>query len=131
VLVHVQLLLMSNQFLRVLDAARLVCDEINAWLDYSVPAVPEANQIRRASESVPANIMEGYGRDSGPDRNRFLKIARGSAEEANERLRSAYASGRLNERDYWRFHHRLVTVVKMLNALIEIIATRSRTHLTH
>ena len=117
---------MANEYLRVLDASRIVGDEINSWLDTSISAVPEADQIRRATESVAANIMEGYGRDRGPDRSRFLRYARGSAEEANERVRSAYASGRLPERDYWRFHHRLVTVVKMLNALLDSIAGRPR-----
>jgi four helix bundle protein len=115
---------MASEILRVLDASRMVRDEINAWLDHASPAIPESGQIRRAVESVAANIMEGYGRESGPDRNHLFRIARGSAEETNERVRSACASGRLSERDYWRFHHRLVTVVKMLNALLDSPAGR-------
>ena len=121
---------MGNEFLRVLDAARMVCDEINLWLDTSRPSIPEANQIRRAAESITANIMEGFGRAQGPDRNHLFRIARGSAEEANERLRSACASGRLNERTYWRIHHRLVTVVKMLTALLASPAGRPKANST-
>ena len=40
-----------------------------------------ADQLRRAGTSVPANIAEGCGRRHGKDRERFMRIARGSATE--------------------------------------------------
>lgn len=39
------------------------------------------SQIRRACSSIPTNILEGRGRDSDSEFNRFLTIALGSANE--------------------------------------------------
>jgi four helix bundle protein len=50
--------------------------------DKVVAMDPGAVQLYRALGSVPANIMEGFGRGPSPARTQFLLIARGSAEEA-------------------------------------------------
>ncbi|VEP17030.1 23Sr RNA protein [Hyella patelloides LEGE 07179] len=44
------------------------------------------SQIRRASVSIPANISEGYGRNSKGDYIRFLNIAKGSVNELENHL---------------------------------------------
>ncbi len=56
-----------------------------------------ADQMIRASESVPANLVEGVGRGVSRDCVRFLTIARASAQELEAHLRQARLSGRLLE----------------------------------
>lgn len=47
-------------------------------------------QQRRSSQSIPANIAEGYGRFYYQDNIRFCSIARGSLEETLSHLAIAY-----------------------------------------
>ena len=44
------------------------------------------SQIRRACSSIPANIAEGYGRDSKGSYAQFLKVAQGSLKELETHL---------------------------------------------
>ena len=99
----------------MLDAARMVADDINRLLH---SRLPNAKQVREAAESISANIQEGFGRDAGPDRNRFLRFARGSAEETNDRLRSRFAAEDIPAAVFWPLHHRLVAIVRMLTNLM-------------
>jgi four helix bundle protein len=102
--------------LRVLDAARIVADDVNRLLKRF--RLVNAKQLSEAAESIASNIQEGFGRDAGADRNRFLRFARGSAEETNERLRTRFAAEDIPAQVYWSLHHRLVAIVRMLNKLM-------------
>jgi four helix bundle protein len=49
-----------------------------------------ANQLRKASVSVPSNIAEGYGRRTSSEFKRFLSISLGSVYEVQTQLRIGY-----------------------------------------
>jgi four helix bundle protein len=50
-------------------------------------------QIRRASVSIPANIAEGYGRESTGSYSQFLRVAQGSLKELETHLLLAQRVG--------------------------------------
>ena len=108
---------MSEDF-RVLEAARTVVDELNALMDNAPKRFVNEGQLRESAGSITANIREAYGRDRGKDRNQFLRFARGSAEETDERLRTNMAARRIETKPYWRLHNRLNVIRKMLNKLL-------------
>ena len=56
-----------------------------------------ALQLRRAVQSVPANIAEGYGRYTYKDSLHFYYIARGSLEETYSHLLLAHRLGYLSK----------------------------------
>ena len=47
-------------------------------------------QLIRSVDSIGANIAEGEGRGTHADNKRFVRIARGSLQETQHRLRRAY-----------------------------------------
>jgi len=60
-------------------------------------------QLRRSSQSIPANIAEGHGRFYFQDNVRFCYIARGSLEETLSHLVYAYKVGYISETIYNSF----------------------------
>jgi four helix bundle protein len=54
-------------------------------------------QLRRSSQSIPANIAEGHGRYYFQDNVRFCYIARGSLEETLSHIVYAYKVGYISE----------------------------------
>jgi four helix bundle protein len=103
---------------RALDAARAAVDDINQLLDQSGRRLLYVDQLRESAGSITANIREAYGRRKGPERNQYLRVARSSAEETDEHMRGNWAADRVPPKRFWRIHHRLRVVVKMLNALM-------------
>jgi four helix bundle protein len=107
----------NHRNLRVLDAAQWVADTIHRFLRLN-RGILNAEQLSKSANSIPANIVEGFGRDPGRDRNRFLRNARSSSEETNEHWREAHEAKQVDHSLYWSVHHRLVAIVRMLNSLM-------------
>lgn len=73
-----------------------------------------AQQLRRASQSIPANIAEGHGRFYFQDNVRFCYIARGSLEETLSHIVYAYKVNYISE----TLHESLAIDGENLNRLI-------------
>jgi four helix bundle protein len=60
-------------------------------------------QLRRSSQSIPANIVEGHGRFYFQENVRFCYIARGSLEESLSHIVYAFKVGYISETVYRSF----------------------------
>ena len=98
----------------------------------AIPALPIEErfalreQLQRATQSIPANLAEGYGRYHYPDQIRFCYIARGSAEEVYTYLTIAYRLNYLDEATYQELNTALQTLKRLINGYIRFL--RSQQH---
>ena len=111
---------MARRDLNVLDAAERAEVLINQLLDRrSGRRLLNPRQMGRSVHSVGANISEAFGRGTGGDRSRILRIARGEAEETIHHLHVNLQAARISEKEYWPRRNLLAVIVKMLNALCD------------
>jgi four helix bundle protein len=79
------------------------------------------SQLRRASYSVPANIVEGSSRDSKKDYLHFLYIARGSLSETQYFIHLAARLGYLSSEEAVRLHEQTKLTFGCLHGLIRAV----------
>lgn len=79
------------------------------------------DQMCRAAVSVPSNIAEGLGRNTNPDKKRFLYIARGSAFELETQVHIAFDLGYINDQSLKVLKSEILSVKKLLNGLINFL----------
>jgi four helix bundle protein len=112
----------NHRDLDVLDAADQVADDVNRLIDESPRRLIHTTQLRKAAQSIGSNISEGFGRGTDSERNCSLRVARGEAEETIRHLRANFAANRIERAVFWRLRNRLVTIIKMLTALMKRVA---------
>lgn len=83
------------------------------------------NQMRRAATSVPANIAEGFSRQTVADKLHFYTIAAGSLTELQSFSYTAFDVGYLDEAKRQKLYNQCVNTHKILSGLIK--STRKRT----
>ena len=78
-----------------------------------------ADQIRRASKGICANLAEGFGKQSHSkaEFNRFIHMAIGSADEMRVWLRYCFDLEYIQESEWQRWRDEYEAIAKMLNAL--------------
>lgn len=79
------------------------------------------SQVRRASYSVPANIVEGSSRESKKDYRHFLYIFRGSLSETQYFVHLARRLGYLSSEDAHRLHSQTKITFACLHGLIKAV----------
>ena len=79
------------------------------------------SQMRRASISVPANIAEGYGRQSSGNYKQFLSISRGSLLELETQVELCVRLKYLRQTDADLILNSIIEISKMLTSLISKI----------
>jgi four helix bundle protein len=82
------------------------------------------SQIRRAAASVPANIAEGYGRETTGAYIQFLRTARGSLKEFETHILIAERVGLLQPSSTVPLLSSAEHIGRMLNALIKSLNAR-------
>lgn len=81
-----------------------------------------ADQMRRAAISIHANLAEGEGRATKPDRVRFFQIAWASLRELEAHADLAMRAGALTASDAAALRHHCRQVGRMLHALLHALA---------
>jgi four helix bundle protein len=76
------------------------------------------DQLFRAATSIGANIAEGRGRDLGKEYERYLRIARASANEVDYWLRVAHDCHLLQEQPYEHMLGLTDECLRMLSTMI-------------
>jgi four helix bundle protein len=84
-----------------------------------------SGQLGDASDSVPSNVAEGFGR-SNRQFMRFLDYARGSANEVRAHLATARGRGCITSKTQREMDQRYEVIGKMLTRLIQYLRRRDQ-----
>ena len=80
-----------------------------------------SDQLIRSSRSINAQIAEGHGRRTYPDRLRFCVQARGSLSETLNHLIDAFDCNYIDEQKLSEFRIQITEVEKLLNGYINYL----------
>ncbi len=100
------------------DLSHEIRQVVTAWTQFDRRHI--GDQMIRSSDSVGANIVEGYGRLHSLDSLRFYSIARGSLEETISWLRRGERSGLLDQKKAKQLQHRYILLAHALNKFIRV-----------
>lgn len=79
-----------------------------------------SSQVQRSASSIPANIAEGYGRQSTKSYSQFIKISRGSLFELETHLILAERLEYIKKIElYEKVKNQIIEEGKMLNVFIK------------
>jgi four helix bundle protein len=77
------------------------------------------SQMRRAAVSIPANIIEGWARQTVKEQIQFLYIARGSLTELSYYLELSLSLGYLTDNEYGNLKMNADTVARLIHGFMK------------
>jgi len=80
-----------------------------------------SSQLRRACQSIPANIAEGYGRFYFQEGIRFAYIARGSLEETRSHVHYAHHMAYLSDDEFSLINNKMEEIRRLINGYIKYL----------
>ena len=83
-----------------------------------------ADQMRRASRSVTANIAEGYGRYHYQENIQFCRQARGSLYEMIDHLTVAFDEGHISDKRFEELKGETFIIIKKLNGYVQYLSKK-------
>ncbi len=105
-----------------MDIAEELWNVVSNWDNFAKNAI--GYQLIRATDSISANISEGYGRFSYKENRQFCYIARGSLYETKTFLTKAYNRNLIEIQQHDLIIEKLNSLLKMLNAYIKYINSK-------
>ncbi|MBN2174534.1 MAG: four helix bundle protein [Bacteroidales bacterium] len=108
-----------------LDIADEIWDIVIQWDHFAKNAI--GYQIVKASDSIAANISEGYGRYFYKENRQFCFIARGSLYETRTFLKKPHRRNLVTLEKFDKLSSDLDILVKKLNAYIKYIESKMNT----
>jgi four helix bundle protein len=82
------------------------------------------SQLQRAAVSVPSNIAEGMGRQSSPDTQRFLVIARGSLFELETQLYLCVDLGVISDQEMKLANEQVILCLRLLSGYLNYLKSK-------
>ena len=102
-----------------MEIGERVWAEVARWDSFSKDTV--GKQLVRATDSIAANLSEGYGRFHFKENKQFCYYGRGSLYETRTWLTKAFNRKLISPESYTSFEHDINQIGRMLNAYIKSI----------
>ena len=84
-----------------------------------------ADQLRRAALSIPTNIAEGSGRESGKEQAYYYGVAKGSTYEVVSLLAMIGKRGQLGREQYQQHYQEADEIAAMLSGLVKAVSAKA------
>lgn len=98
------------------DLANYVWDVVIKWNYFAQDTV--GKQLVKATDSISANIAEGFGRYFKRDKVNFYRYSYGSIDESSDWIEKTNKRGLLKEKEYQYISQELKKLPKEINHLI-------------